>query len=398
MVIELAYPSHRAAVAGSYNSITNVGAIVAAAVTFGTYYMVGDWSWRMASLIQVIPTAVQWSLVMFGPESPRWLMNKGREEEALKILVKYHGNGDPKDPMVLYEFEEMKKSVVEDRANKKYGWTHLFRTKGMRKRSFTMVGLAICGQWSGNSMISTYLNQVLTTVGITNKPSQLGLNVALSVWNFFWGFSAGFNADRFGRRRIFLTSCAGMLICFTGLTICTAEFVEHHSKAAGDTTILFIFLFSAFYSIGFASVMLLYCTEIVPNAIRSKAHSLWAITQQSMITFNTYVNPIAFAKLGWKYYIIFDCFIVLIGTYIFFFVPETKGYTLEETAVMFDGPDAILELQRKAEQEAINDKLRTAEDIAHHDLNAPAPAELDVDEKDIVVHDEHVSALGRRAV
>ena len=67
MVIELAYPSHRAAVAGSYNSTTNIGSIVASAVTFGTYYMVGDWSWRMTSLFQVIPTAIQWSLVMFGP-------------------------------------------------------------------------------------------------------------------------------------------------------------------------------------------------------------------------------------------------------------------------------------------------------------------------------------------
>ena len=162
-------------------------------------------------------------------------MSRGREEEALAVLVKYHGNGIA-DPMVLYEFEEMKRGVVEERENKKYGWSHLFKTKGMRKRSYTMIGLAICGQWSGNSMISTYLNQVLTTVGITNKPSQLGLNVGLSVWNFFWGFSAGYNADRFGRRTIFLTSCFGMLATFTALTICTAEYVNTGSVAAGDTT------------------------------------------------------------------------------------------------------------------------------------------------------------------
>ena len=149
MVIELAYPSHRAAVAGSYNSITNVGSVVAAAVTFASFYRTGDWSWRICSLVQVIPTAIQWSLVMFGPESPRWLISKGRNEEALAILVEYHGDGDPQNPMVLYEFEEMKKSMVEEMANKKYGWTHLFRTRGMRKRSFTMMGLAISGQWCG---------------------------------------------------------------------------------------------------------------------------------------------------------------------------------------------------------------------------------------------------------
>ena len=388
MVIELAYPSHRAAVAGSYNSITNVGAVIAAAVTFASFYKKGDWSWRVCSLVQVIPTAIQWSLVMFGPESPRWLMSRGREAEAFDILVKYHGNGDPKSSMVLYEFEEMKKSVVEERENQKYGWTHLFKTKGMRKRSYTMIGLAICGQWSGNSMISTYLNQVLTTVGITDKPSQLGLNVGLSVWNFFWGFTAGFNADRFGRRRIFLTSVIGMLVCFTGLTICTAEFVKTKSANAGKVTILFIFLDSAFYSIGFSSVMLLYCTEIVPMSIRSKAHSLWAITQQSMITFNTYVNPIAFLALSWKYYIVFDCFIVVIGLFIYFFVPETKGYTLEETAIMFDGPEALLELQQRAEAELTLDKMRTAEEVVQHEITRELPTTELVDEasKDLPVH------------
>ena len=60
MVIELCYPSHRAPIAGSYNSFTNIGSIVAALCTFGTYYMAGDWSWRLPLIIQVVPTSIQW--------------------------------------------------------------------------------------------------------------------------------------------------------------------------------------------------------------------------------------------------------------------------------------------------------------------------------------------------
>jgi len=382
MVIELCYPSHRAPIAGSYNSFTNIGSIVAAAVTFGTYYMSGSWSWRLPLLIQVIPTTVQWCSIMFGPESPRWLMSKGKEEEALRVLAKYHGGGNERDPMVLYEFEEIRNAVIQEKENRRHGWRDLFGSPGMRRRMFTIMGLAVAGQWSGNSMVSYYLNQVLTTVGITDKPSQLGINVGLSVWNFICGFTAGFHADRLGRRRIFLISIVGMLFMFTGVTICSAEYVEHKNHAAGDLTLLFIFLFTGFYAMAWSSVLLLYCTEVIPFSLRAKAHSVWAITQASMQVFNQYVNPIAFLALGWKYYIIFDCLIVVIGICIYFFVPETKGHTLEETALMFDGADAVLDLQRNAEEEAAHDKGRTEAEILDHNLGG-----ADLDEKDKVVYE-----------
>jgi len=307
-------------------------------------------------------------------------MSKGKEQEALRVLAKYHGGGNEQDPLVLYEFEEIRNAIIQEKEQKRHSIKHLFGSPGMRRRMFTIMGLAVGGQWSGNAMISYYLNQVLTTVGLTDKPSQLGLNVGLSVWNFICGFTAGFNADRYGRRRIFLVSISGMLVCFTGITICSAEYVEHKSHAAGDMTILFIFLFTGFYALAWSSVLLLYCTEVIPFSLRAKAHSVWALTQASMQVFNQYVNPIAFLALGWKYYIVFDCFIVVIGLFIYFFIPETKGHTLEETALMFDGAEAVLELQRNAEEEAATEKGRNIQNVDH---------DLEGDEKDKAVYEHH---------
>jgi len=357
MVIELCFPSHRHAIAGSYNSFTGIGSILAAALTFGTYYMASSWSWRLPALVQVLPSTIQFCLIMFGPESPRWLMLSGQEQKAWDTLVYYHGRGDPHDPLVLYEFEEMKESVRKEKENHRTQWKSLFNSKGMRRRSFIMMGLAVSGQWSGNSLVTYYLAQVLKTINITDRPSQLGLNLALTAFNFVCGFTAGFHSDRFGRRRILLVSTSLMLLFFVCVTICSAEFNISHSPVAGDFVLLFIFLFTGAYAMGWSSVMLLYITEISPMSMRSKAHSLWAITQASSQVLNQYTNPIALGTMGWKYYIVFDCLMVAILVFLYFCVVETRGLTLEETAMLFDGAEEVAELQRDADEHAAADRM-----------------------------------------
>jgi len=263
-------------------------------------------------------------------------------------MAYYHGNGDPGHPLVAYEYEEVKTAIAQEQANKETGWKDLFSTPGLRRRSFIIMGLSISGQWSGNGMVTFYLNQVLTSVGLTNKVNQLGINVGISAWNFICGFCAGMTCDIFGRRRLLLISTTGMLVFFIGVTICSAEYVQLHSAASGDLVILFIFLFTGFYALGWSSVMLLYCLEIMPYSLRAKGDSLHAITQASFQVFNQYANPVAFAGIAWKYYIVFDCIIAAILVFVYFFIIETKGLTLEETGLLFDGKAAVDSLKGKA--------------------------------------------------
>jgi len=292
---------------------------------------------------------------MLGPESPRWLISKGREQEALDVLIYYHGKGDPHDPLVLYEFEEMKKAIQEEQSSGVGSWKSLFATKGMRRRSFIRMALALSGQWSGNGLVTYYLSPVLVTIGLTDRVEQLGINLGLTVWNFLCGIMAGFSADKFGRRRILLVTTSMMLAFLIAVTICSAQYNATKSKIAGAFVVVFIYLFTGCYAFGWPGIMLLYVTEIVPFSLRSKGHSLWAITQASFLVFNQYTNPIGFVGLGWKYYIVFDCVMVAILAFLYFFVIETKGLTLEETAMLFDGEDAVKDLQDRAEAQAVVD-------------------------------------------
>lgn len=83
-----------------------------------------------------------------------------------------------------------------------------------------------------------------------------------------------------------------------------------------------------------------YPAEIWPYGLRARGMALVSISTYVAIFFNTFVNPIALDSIAWKYYIVFAVILAVITIVVYFFYPETKGHTLEEMAVVFDGDDA----------------------------------------------------------
>lgn len=107
--------------------------------------------------------------------------------------------------MVIYEFEEIKSAIELDRtvaAN--VGWKSLISSPGNRKRLRIIVAIAFFSQWSGNGLVSYYLNKVFENIGITSTFTQLLINGILQIWNLFWAVLAAFLCDRIGRRVLFL--------------------------------------------------------------------------------------------------------------------------------------------------------------------------------------------------
>lgn len=110
-----------------------------------------------------------------------------------------------------------------------------------------IVAIAFFSQWSGNGLVSYYLNKVFDTIGITDPTVQLLINGILQIWNFALALLASVLVERVGRRKLFITSCVGMLLFFTLQTICSAVFAQHGSQGAAHAVIAFIFLYYAAY-------------------------------------------------------------------------------------------------------------------------------------------------------
>jgi sugar porter (SP) family MFS transporter len=343
LVTEIAYPSQRAPLTSTYNTLWYSGAIIAAWTTFGTFRMKGSsWAWRIPSALMGLPSVLQVFLIWFVPESPRWLIGKGRDEEAIRVLAHYHGKGNAQDPLVVFEYAEIKKAIELDREiESSVGWKTLFATPGNRRRMRIIIALAFFSQWSGNGLVSYYLNAVFDTIGITDVSIQTLINGILQIWNLCVALYAASLCDKAGRRILFLTSNVGMLIFFVMQTITSAEYALHGSSSAAHAVIAFIFLYYAAYDIAYTPLIVSYTVEILPYALRAKGFTIFNFAISLSLIFNQYANPIALGKLGWKYYIFYDCFLAFELVFMYFFAVETKNHTLEETAAIFDGEEAL---------------------------------------------------------
>jgi hypothetical protein len=106
------------------------------------------------------------------PESPRYLIGKGKEEEGLKLLAKLHSNGLEEDELVQNEFTEIKQGFVYISTLKDTGYAAFFKTAGNRRRLVLICCCASFAQLNGVGLVSYYLAPILTLVGVTDSLQQ----------------------------------------------------------------------------------------------------------------------------------------------------------------------------------------------------------------------------------
>ncbi|KAK0190362.1 general substrate transporter [Armillaria mellea] len=344
LIGELSHPKERAVLGSLFNSCWFIGSIVAAGITLGTFNMDSNWGWRIPSLVQVVPSILQISFIFFIPDSPRWLISKGRGEEAYAILVKYHAEGDS-------EYAQIEKTLELERETAKTSWMELVSTSGMRKRLVVGSLLGLFTQWSGNGLTSYYLARILDNVGVTDNRTKNLINLANTCWGFFNG-------------TLFALTCTGtisILLIFTGWTVASANYTQTESHGSSVAVIVFIFLYSPAYNMAFNAVdirCVAFLVELFPFHTRAKGITVFQWFSRMAGFFNQFVNPIGIANAGWKYYLSYVIWILIEVLTIYFLFPETAHKTLEELSFLYES-DIKQEQNKRVGEDLQGEKRQT---------------------------------------
>ncbi|KAK7053714.1 general substrate transporter [Favolaschia claudopus] len=131
-VTELAPPQWRGRLGALYNSCFFIGSIPATGAMVGTQKMSTTWAWRLPLLLQICPPLIVMTCVWFLPESPRWLISRGRTEEARQILIDYHSNDGKTNPVIELEMAEFQEQIAVKREDAFWDYRVLFRTRNHR--------------------------------------------------------------------------------------------------------------------------------------------------------------------------------------------------------------------------------------------------------------------------
>ncbi|KAE9375030.1 general substrate transporter [Stipitochalara longipes BDJ] len=345
LLTEIVHPLHRARVTTVYNCLWNLGYLICTLVGYGLSYAKNNWSWRGLTLFQIAPALCQIIFIWWVPESPRWLISKDRNDEALKILAKWHANGNENNLTVQFEYREIRETLrIEKEVTMNTSYLDFFRTKGNRWRLAIIISIGIISQYSGNAVISNYANLIYTNAGITTQSQKLGLSIGNAILSLTVSITAAFLVDRVGRRPLFLTSVSGMVTSFILWTIMAAMYENHNQEQGfGIGQIVFVWIFGIFYSIGFSGLLVAYTLEVLPYHLRAKGVMIMNITVQAILAISAQTNPIAIEHLphGWNFWLFYTLWDVVEAIWVYFVFVETKGPTLEEIAKIFDGEDAV---------------------------------------------------------
>ena len=301
----------------SINQLALTGGIV---VSYLIDYVFADTqAWRWMFAMALIPAAAFGFGLMFIPDSPRWLVSRGRAAQARVALTRIRPREEVED-----ELRRIQHSVGQQQAN----WSELLSPM-LRSAMIVGVGLAIAQQITGINTVIYYAPTIFRLAGLSSASVAILASVGVGAVNVVLTMAAMQLIDRVGRRPLLLVSLAGMALSLFVLGLAFA--LPQASGNLGWIAVGSLMIYVGSFAIGLGPVFWLVLSEIYPLHIRGRAMSIgtavnWSVNLIVALTFLTLTQVLGNAATFWLYGI------VSVGAWLFafFLVPETKGKTLEE--------------------------------------------------------------------
>lgn len=319
------------------------GVVVAYWLEYGLSYINNGNSvirWRFPIGFQIIPLIGLAIIINFMPQSPRWLVKVGRDQEALEILGRLRGNGDPNDPRAIAEYKDIKEIAETDIGVNTSYLAMFFKSQGefhIRRRVNLVIWLQIVQEWVGIAAVTVYQPTIFKQAGFTTRKSGWlsGLNNVLYMLSTLMAVAT---LDRWGRRvSLYWGSVAQGISMFLagGFSQLAAERNNH---AYGAASAAFIIIYTSMFGATWLTVPWIYPAEIWPVQIRAQGNA-WGVVGWSIGNgWLTLLNPVMFSAIRYKTLYIFGACNFASIVMVWAIYPETANRTLEEIDALFSAP------------------------------------------------------------
>ncbi|KAI9230341.1 MAG: sugar transporter [Piptocephalis tieghemiana] len=332
---EVAPASTRGALVSMQQFAITLGILISFWIDYGSLHIQGNNSWRVPFGIQVGIAGIMALGMLLLPESPRWLMTHGQESRAEANLNRLRDHRAISTGSTAAELSAINESIALERQIGSGKWSELF-AHGMWRRTLIGVLIQIFQQLTGINAVMYYASSILAQAGFDTQSTALLATAGSGIVNVVFTLPGLYFIDRVGRRPLLLSGAAVMVTGMVILGVLIAIYGPDFSNSAAPyACLVMMYIFTAGFAFSWGPIGWVYPSEIYPLRIRSKAISL---TTASNWLFNFAVSqlvPVLMDAIDWGLYIIFAGFGLIMFIWVFFYVPETKGKSLEEIDLMF---------------------------------------------------------------
>ncbi|KAJ7302984.1 general substrate transporter [Mycena albidolilacea] len=345
-VAEIAPPAIRGRLIGMYELCWQIGGVVGFWINYGVteHIPASHKQWFIAFAVQLIPGAFLFIGSFFLVESPRWLVSRDRNADAIKNLAKLRNL--PEDaPYVVEEYTEIEAAIAHERGLAGAGFfgpmKTVFASKTLRYRVLLGSSLFVWQNGTGINAINYYSPTIFKSIGITGGNTSLLTTgvygiiklVGALVWLLYL-------VDTFGRRGVLLIGSIGGAISmyYIGAYIAIAKPAQHPTtklSSGGQSAIAFFYIWTIFYGPTWNGTPWVVGAEMFPQHVRTFTQACQAASNWFWGFIITRFTPQMFTSMGYGVYIFFATLMVVSVPFIYFILPETKQVPLERMEELF---------------------------------------------------------------
>ncbi|KAI1261909.1 putative sugar transporter [Xylariaceae sp. FL1019] len=284
--------------------------------------------WQTVTGIQFLFPFLLLICAFFIPSSPRWLLSRSRDEEAIKSLRRLRPQSYADEGWCEVEVQAIQEALHQE--TKKAPWSDLFRGNNMR-RTIIVMGFYFFHDATGQPLAATYATTFFQDIGFGSKSYTFVLIGAfLSILSVI---PAMVVVDKLGRRKTLLISYffqAAWMYILAGVGTAGT------TTASKNTVVASLILYAVSYNMGSASIPYLLGAEIPTAGLREKTQALGAAWNVIWAFVVSFVTPYLIDSISFKIGILYGSISVVAVLFTFFFLPETKGFALEEVDAIFE--------------------------------------------------------------